>query len=525
MPAQLEARRLDATVQHWARHAPAAVACVCAEERVTYADLAMRIEAATRALIGAGVKHGDRIAILSPPHLDFVETLLAVSSIGAIWVGLNPRYQRDELLYVLTDSTPSILFAKRQIGDRDFRSDLDAIQRAAPDLRIVYLDADEADPTGWTRFISEGSHVSGAELDARRALVAPRDPCMIVYTSGSTGRPKGALLHHDGVLRFSRLQNEIWPLSPYVTLNFLPINHIGCVVDLTLPALDAGGTIVFLERFDATESLRVMERERVTFWASVPSVFQLQMAAPEFDAIDLSAVQLIVWEGAAMPEEWARRLAAICPRMATNYGMTETTSAITIAPPSSDIEMLTTSVGHAFPGVEIRLVREDGSEVPVGEPGEVWARSENNFLGYWRRPEATDAAFTADGYFRTGDLAVRRGDGRYAIVGRLKEMYKSGGYNVYPREVEAILEDHPAVEAAAVVPIDDPVWQEVGVAFVVTRGDVGVEELLAFCRARLANYKAPKHIHIEATLPLLPIGKVDKQALREAARRRHKAGV
>jgi len=197
--------------------------------------------------------------------------------------------------------------------------------------------------------------------------------------------------------------------------------------------------------------------------------------------------------------------------------MTETTSAITVTEPTDDLDVLANSVGYPLKGVEIRLVDVVGQPVGVGVPGEIQTRSRFNFLGYWGRPEATTQALTRDSFFKTGDLGEWRADGRVRIVGRIKEMYKSGGYNVYPREVELALEAHPAVAVAAVVAIPDPLWQEVGVAFVAPRAPVTPAELEAYCRQRLANYKVPKRIVIETDLPLLPIGKVDKRALKARA--------
>jgi acyl-CoA synthetase (AMP-forming)/AMP-acid ligase II len=366
-------------------------------------------------------------------------------------------------------------------------------------------------------FLAQGAGLSEATLGNAREACGGRDPCLIVYTSGSTGAPKGAVLPHEAIAQFCLDQNRLWPLAPYRAVNYFPINHVGCVIDVSLPCLLAGGTLFFMEQFDPAECLALMERERVTLWGSVPSVFQLQLSLPDFERYDLSAVQLILWEGAAMPRELIERLQKIQPRMATNYGMTETTSAITALAPTEDVEVLSQSVGEAFPGVEIRLGDASGNAVPDGEQGEVQTRSKLNLLGYWNRPDATREAFTADGFFRTGDLAVRRADGRYRIVGRLKEMYKSGGYNVYPREVETALEAHPAVAQAAVVSAPDPVWQEVGVAYVEAVAPLTAAELEAHCRSLLANYKVPKRFVIEPNLPLLPIGKIDKVALKRRA--------
>jgi acyl-CoA synthetase (AMP-forming)/AMP-acid ligase II len=243
----------------------------------------------------------------------------------------------------------------------------------------------------------------------------------------------------------------------------------------------------------------------------------MQLALPNFASYDLSGIELIIWEGAAMPVDVIERLRAICPRLATNYGMTETTSAITIVHPTDDLDVLANTVGHAFEGVEIRLVGADGCVVAPGAPGEVQVRSIYNLLGYWRRPEATAEAFTADGWFRTGDVAEQRADGRYRLVGRLKEMYKSGGYNVYPREIEDAIHSHPDVIMAAVVSRPDPLWDEVGVAYVVARPGMTANALEQYCRERLANYKLPKAFVRCDELPLLPIGKVDKVALKRRA--------
>ncbi|WP_374571242.1 class I adenylate-forming enzyme family protein [Phenylobacterium sp.] len=503
-----------------AERRPDAEALVLGERRTTFRGLHEAVEALARALLAAGVEKGDRVATLQTPHPDYLTAFLATASIGAIWVGLNPRYRIGELTHVITDAEPAVLITRTAIGGRRYDEDIAALRRSAPSLRrVVAFDGEPAaegvEPMAG--FLAAGAQVSEARLAQARAACGGDDPCLIVYTSGSTGAPKGALLSHGGIARFCLEQNRLWPLDPFRSLNYFPINHVGCVIDCSLPCLLAGGALVFMEQFDPAESLALMVKERVTLWGSVPSVFQMQLSLPNFADFDLSAVQMIIWEGAAMPMEMIKRLQQIQPRMATNYGMTETTSAITALEPTSDIEVLGHSVGSAFPGVEVRLADAEGREAADGAEGEVQARSPYNLLGYWRRPEATAEAFTKDGFFRTGDLAVRRPDGRYRIVGRLKDMYKSGGYNVYPREVEAVLEAHPAVAQAAIVSAPDPVWQEVGVAFIEPRGEVSVGDLEAHCRSRLANYKVPKRFVIDPNLPLLPIGKIDKVTLKARA--------
>jgi acyl-CoA synthetase (AMP-forming)/AMP-acid ligase II len=457
-------------------------------------------------MLAAGIEKGDRVATLAPPGLDFLQSYLAATRIGAIWVGLNPRYRFDELAYVLHDARPRLLLAR-------MHPELSMISDLCP--QIVLLD----EPVSRDAFVASGEDLPEAALESAIAGIDGTDPAALVYTSGSTGQPKGAILSHGGVVRFALGQNAIWPLSPMRVLNYFPINHVGCLNDILAPALVAGGCCIFMEQYDTRESLRVMQDERISLWASVPSVFQMQLALPDFADFDLSAVQLVVWEGAAMAPDLIARLGQICRWRATNYGMTETTSAITVLAPSDDEVLLSETVGSPFPGVEVRLMGADGAPAPLGEAGEVQTRSSLNCLGYWDNPQATAAAFTPDGWFRTGDLAAVRPDGRYRIVGRLKEMFKSGGYNVYPREIETVIEAHPDVSAAAVVGIPDPAWDEIGVAYV--EGAVTPEAIAEWCRARLANYKIPKHVHCEAALPLLPIGKIDKPALRLRALAEH----
>lgn len=503
-----------------AARAPDAEAMVLDDRRWTYAAMRDAIDQLARSLIAAGVGKGDRVATLQTPRPEYLVAFLATASIGGIWIGLNPRYTLEELAYVVSDAAPRVLLTRTRIGERSYGGDIRALRAASSELEhIVAFDGEPpvAGMSPWSDFLAAGQSTPDAALAVARAGCGGRDPCLIVYTSGSTGQPKGALLHHEGLAAFCLEQNRLWPVEPLRAVNYFPINHVGCVVDVSLPVLLAGGTILFLEQFDPRRCLALMEAERATLWGSVPSCFQMQLALPDFDRFDLSAVQLILWEGAAMSREMIERLLQVHPRLATNYGMTETTSGITALEPGDDPDLLAESVGRAFPGVEVRLVDSDGRDVAAGETGEVWARSAYNMLGYWNRPEASAAALTPDGWFKTGDLAVARSDGHYRIVGRLKEMFKSGGYNVYPREIETVIETHPAVAEAAVVSAEDPVWQEVGIAFVVAERPVAADELEAWCRARLANYKIPKHFVFDAALPLLPIGKVDKPLLKRRA--------
>ena len=224
-------------------------------------------------------------------------------------------------------------------------------------------------------------------------------------------------------------------------------------------------------------------------------------------------MQLIIWSGSAAPRDLILQLREICPNLSSSYGLTESVGSVTYAVGTDDLDILADTIGFPCPAYEFRLASPEGVEVGVGEPGEIQVRGDFIMLGYWNRPEATSEAIDAEGWLHTGDLGVSRPDGAIRLIGRLKEMFKSGGYNVYPREIEIALESHPAVRLAAVIGVPDPVYSEVGHAFVVADG-ITEAELREHCRTRLANYKVPKRFTIRSDLPLLPIGKIDKRALR-----------
>ncbi|MFN3592075.1 MAG: class I adenylate-forming enzyme family protein, partial [Thermaurantiacus sp.] len=456
--------------------APAASEAVADREtRLDYRQFRALIRTVAAALIDRGVQSGDRVAVLAPPGIFAWASFLATAAIGGIWLGLNPRYRLPELASAIRDAEPAMLLACAD----DLPDLFPPTSGFRPSMGLVSAPSEPE----LTAALIAGGLASEAVLDARIGQTMPDQPCLIVYTSGSTGRPKGALLHQRGICRFAQTQNRLWPVRAFRILNFLPINHIGNLVDIGAAALAAGGFQRFEPTFHPRDALQTMADERVTIWGSVPTVFRMQLDLPDFDRFDLSSVELIVWGGAAMPAPLIPRLAAICPRLATNYGMTETSSAITSLGPTAEVDLLARSVGAPFPGVDVRL---------DPETGEILARSGQNFCGYWRDPAATAAAFTADGFFRTGDAGAWLEDGTLQLVGRVKFMFKSGGYNIWPAEIEAVLADHPDILEAAVVATPDPVWQEVGVAFVVTARPAAPAALDAWCRERLANYKIPK---------------------------------
>lgn len=505
--------RISDYVFHHATRTPEREAAVLEDDRRTYRQLADDVLAYSALLFDHGVRRGDRVAMLSTPRPEYLVTFLATAHLGAIWMGLNPKYTRRELEYVLNDAEPRVVLAFPELSGRDYRDDLEGWAAARPDVVAFSL------AEGFGRFgaVSEALAAISTEPDditAHASEVAASDAALIVYTSGTTGAPKGAMLSHRGLVHCSRTQGRRWAVNPLRLLNNLPINHIGCVGDLSCYALVSGGTQVFMESFDPKGILATIARERLTVWGQVPTMFALTLAHPGAEAADLSSLRWIVWSGAAMPQELVSRLSQLPVQLATAYGMTETTGAVTYSDLDADVGTLASTVGRPEPTYEFRIMSQHGGQA---EPGEIQVRGDWIMLGYFRRPDATAEAFTADGWFRTGDIGVQHPDGNVTLVGRQKEMYKSGGYNVYPREVEMVLESHPDIAVAVVMGVPDAIYGEVGVAVVLPEAGATVDlaELDAHARGALANYKIPKRIQVVDELPMLPVGKVDRLALHE----------
>ena len=516
MPPLLE--RISDYVEWYAERSPNAEALVLDSRRIDYAQLASEVRAVSSALLAAGVKPGDRIATLATPHPDFFIIFLASVSIGAIWVGLNPRYKRDELEYVLQDSRPSIVFSRTRIRDRDYIEDVGILQTAFPNTRWIVLGGDPlcANGTPLAEFILSGATTSDGSLRLARAAVKPQDPALIVYTSGSTGSPKGALLAHRGLAVCCRVQHRYWGTTPLRTLNFFPINHIACVGDIACFTLVGGGCTVFLEQFSPAECLSALARDRISLWLGVPTTFLLSLRDPSFEATDLSSVQKIAWSGAAASAELVDSLLRLGKWLGTSYGLTETVGSVTFTEEGVSRSELVKTVGKAAPEYCLRIVDAAGQLAAPGEVGEIEVSGDCTLIGYWERAAATLEAFNAD-WLKTGDLARWSADGNVELVGRKREVFKSGGYNIYPREIEIALERHRAVRLAAVVAVPDAVFGEVGHAFVIPQPNASIvpEELDLHCRQHLANYKVPKGFTVLLDAPLLPVGKIDKRALAE----------
>jgi fatty-acyl-CoA synthase len=462
---------------------------------LTYAGFDRRAGQAAALLRARGIGEGDRVAILCRNRVAFFEMLFGCARIGAILVPLNWRMPAAELAPLILDAGPSLLFVGRE------EEALGGGLPGAPPT--IALDRDY-----------EGLIAACEPLPARPW--PPDATWYLLYTSGTTGRPKGVIYTFRMALaNHVNIGTAIDLRSTDTIANFLPLFHTAGINLHTLPTLFQGGRVLVLPGFDAETIVGLLEQGRLDTFFAVPTVYQALFDHPRFAAAPLGQVRHWGCGGAPLPEPVAARARALGIRLCAGMGMTETGPTAFLALPADAWER-PGSVGKPQLLVSARVVAPDGSPVPDGSVGDLQFAGPAVTPGYWNDAEATRTAFTPDGWLRSGDLARRDADGFWYIEGRRKEMFISGGENVYPCEVEKVLAAHPAVAEAAVVGAPHPRWGEVGRAFVQVAADRPrpcAAELEAFCRTRLAAYKVPESFHYVPDFPRNAAGKVQKHLL------------
>jgi fatty-acyl-CoA synthase len=486
-----------------------AVVDVVTGARLSYREMDRRAAATARAwLYGLGLKHGDRIGILSVNRLEFLDAFFAAGKSGVILVPLGTRLTAGELAVIASDCELSALVYGAEHAEtvRDLAAQAEL-------GRLVALDGDGADEaTAWNSLlasIGEGEYVPPA--------CQPEDPYCLLYTSGTTGRPKGVITPHRMVAWNAYNTVVSWQLSEDdVSPIFTPLYHAGGLGAFLTPILLAGGTIVLHRDFDTAEVWRVIEEERCTVVLGVPTIWKMLADAPEFKTIDLSSVRCFFSGGAPLPRHLIDIYRERGVVLRQGYGLTEV-GVNCFAMSDEEAWAKAGSIGRPLLFTEARVVGEGGQVLPPDEIGELCFRGPHVSAGYWNNREATAEAYDKEGWFHTGDMARRDEDGFFYIAGRAKDMFISGGVNVYPAEIENVLLQHESLADAAVIGVPHETWGEVGVAYVVPagRGEVTPEELGRFVAGRLARYKIPKEFRVVDVLPRTPYGKVVKGELVE----------
>ncbi|BCT75285.1 long-chain-fatty-acid--CoA ligase [Sinomonas cyclohexanicum] len=474
-------------------------AIVCGDETWTYADLDAASARVAGALVRGGTVPGDRVAVMLPNVPEFAAVYYGALRAGAIVVPMNPLLKEREVAYYLADSGPGVLFAASTVAEVAHAG------AAASGARVTVVDP--------------GAFVAALGEEGPLEQVVERkegDTAVILYTSGTTGRPKGAELTHANLVRNADLTvRTLLTLTPDdVVFGGLPLFHTfgqTCALNTTIMA---GATIALLPRFGAQEALEAIAAQRVTVFAGVPTMYSALLGVPDHRRYDTSSLRVCISGGAALPVEVLHRFEdEFGCIILEGYGLSETSPVAAFNHP--DRVRKPGSIGTAVEGVEVRVVGLDGEEVPSGEVGEIAVRGHNIMKGYWKRPDATAEAIR-DGWFLTGDMGRIDEDGCFSIVDRKKDLIIRGGYNVYPREVEEVLYEHPAVAEAAVIGVPHAeLGEEVAaVVALASPGAATAEELRDFVKSQVAAYKYPREVRIVDQLPKGPTGKILKRELR-----------
>jgi long-chain acyl-CoA synthetase len=484
-------------------------ALVFHDRAATYRELDALVDRSAAALHDLGVRRGDRVALLLGNIPEFVHVLHGALRLGAIAVPLNVLLTPEELGYVLADAEASVV-----VVGIDLVPAILAVRDRLGSLHHVLIVGPPPTPPG-TRSLDEVLDGAG---EPPPVDIESDDPALIGYTAGTTDDPKGAVLTHGNLLANLEQVQAVPALREAesdVALLVLPLFHIYGLNAALNVILREGATAVLVERFHPVETLRLVERHGVTVLFGVPQTYAAWLAAARDQDFDLSSVRLAVSGAAPLPEEV---LVAFRERFGCviweGYGLTETAPVVTTNALAEAAKG--GSIGLPLPGVEIRLLDEDGTDVVEGDPGEILVRGPNVFAGYWRRPEETEAVFLDD-WFRTGDVAYRDHDGFLFLVDRTKDLIIVSGFNVFPREVEEAVASHPDVAECTVIGVPDERTGEAPKAWVVPRRGAAPteEDILEHCRARLARFKLPREVEFVEALPKHVTGKVVRRVLKQ----------
>jgi long-chain acyl-CoA synthetase len=468
------------------------------DAELTYAQLDQAAARVAGLLRERGVGSGDRVGIMLPNVPYFPACYYGALRRGAVVVPMNVLLKRREVAFYLSDSGAKLLFAWHDFGEA---AQTGADEAGAECVLVA--------PGEFERLLAEAEPVDEvAERD-------PEDTAVILYTSGTTGQPKGAELTHSNL---TRNVEAFLPLidvdETSVVLGALPLFHsFGQTCGLNA-SVRTGACLTLIPRFDASKALEIIQRDHVTVFEGVPTMYAAMLHHPDRDAADISCLKVCASGGASMPAEVMRGFEqAFGAKVLEGYGLSETSPVASFNQP--DRERKPGSIGTPIAGVEMKVVDDDGNEVPQGEPGEILIRGHNVMKGYWNKPEATAEAISDDRWFKTGDMATIDEDGYFFIVDRKKDLIIRGGYNVYPREVEEVLYEHPAVREAAVIGVPHPeLGEEVAAAVALKEGtEVTEDELREYAKEQVAAYKYPRKVWFVDELPKGPTGKILKREI------------
>ncbi len=499
-------------VEKHAREIPNRIAVIDVDgTEKTWKEFSDDVTRLSNSLLGLGLKKGDKIATIMYNGYEYYTVFMAAATIGLVVVGLDHRFTIQEAADLCERTSPKLIISTNY-----------SVSELAEKVNIehVYVYQDDKDYPGallYENLVKEGS--TNAIPEELKPSVD--DPLIIIFTSGTTGNPKGGMITHRNTWHISKNSCDSWEFtSDDKVMCYLPTSHVGCTHDQITLAVYCGATGICMQRFSPDNLMAIMEKHKATYIVTVPTIFRLLLLNVDFSKYDTTAMRCLVLSGEAVSAELANSVNKYFPNalVASSWGMTETAGFFTLTLLRDSMQLVADTEGAPRGNNSMKALKEDRTWAEVGELGELCITGPQVIPGYMDEKDNVGTFFKKDGkrWMKTGDTGYMDERGYMHFVGRNKEMYISGGYNVYPPEIEGYLGAHPKINAAAVLGIPDPVWGEIGYAFIQPEENVelDVEEVLLYCKEGLADYKRPKRIFIRTDIPKTPIGKIEKKTLK-----------
>ena len=490
-------------------------------KKFTFQDVDEMSDRLACGLLNLGIKKGDRIGIIALNQPEWVLSYFAAAKVGAAVVGLNVRYRATELEYMLNQSEARAVITLHALGDQmDYVGVFDRFREKVPSVKdFIFIGGSGFDGSHQLEDLLN-TEVDREALEAAEGAVEPDDLMIIIYTSGTTGLPKGAAVTNRSQLAAARAQTEHTKVGPDDLVQVAaPLNHVGGITCGIVNMMLGRAAIELIPLFDANVVIEQAKCHPPTIMAGVPTMLLLILMNQKFGTLNTDSVRLVITGGSNAEPSLLTNLYEAFPKatIMNLYGLSESSGALVISPWESDFESTVRSIGKPVAGFQVKAVDKEGREVSPGEIGELHFKGEGNAAGYFRMPEETAAAFDADGWLHTGDMGYIDEKGYIVLMGRLKELYIQGGFNVYPVEVENLISKHPKVAMVAGIGVPDPVLGEIGRYYIMPKPgqEITEEEIKHYCAEHLADYKIPREIVFRSELPMTPVGKIMKAKLKE----------
>ena len=488
---------------------------------ISYQEMDEASDRFAAGLLNLGFQKGDRIGIIGLNQPEWLIAYFAAAKIGAVVVGLNVRYREMELEYILNQSGARAVITLAALGDMmNYVEFFDSFRAKIPTVKEFIFIGGPGFAGSYSFDDLLETEVDRAALDQAQSSVTPEDLMIIIYTSGTTGLPKGAAITHRSQLSSARAQAVHTKAGPTDLVQLaLPFNHVGGITCGILAMLLARGTCELLPMFDPNLVIKQAMANPPTMITGVPTMHTLLLMNENISKLNTDSVRLVITGGSNAEPALLKKIYETYPKATVMnlYGLSESSGAVVLSPWDSDFDTTVRSIGKPIGDFRVKAVDQEGNEVPAGQVGEMYFKAGAVAAGYFQMPEETAQTFGEDGWLHTGDMGYIDEQGYITLMGRLKEMYIQGGFNVYPVEVENLISKHPQVAMVAGIGVSDPVLGEVGRYFIVPKpGETITEdEIKSFCRERLADYKVPKQVVFRTELPLTPVGKIMKAKLKE----------